>query len=84
MAVGPIPRRGVKLPAEDLRDLMAEHSLTQRDVAQLATVSLKTVEGWLADKAAASFRVMHPRHLALIRHTLPGYLAARGGRKESK
>ena len=82
MAIAPTPRRGAKSTADELRDLMAEHGLTQRDVAQLATVSLKTVEGWLADKEAASHRTMHPRHLALIRHTLPGYLAARGGRKD--
>lgn len=81
MPIAPTPRRSTRDTADQLRDLMAEHGLTQRDVAQLATVSVKTVEGWLADKAAASFRNMHPRHLALILHSLPGYLAARRGRK---
>jgi transcriptional regulator with XRE-family HTH domain len=81
MAIAPTPRCGSKSAADDLRELMAEHGLTQRDVAAMACVSIKTVEGWLADKAAASFRSMAPRHLALIRHTMPGYLAARGGRK---
>ena len=84
MALAPTPRRGAKSTADDLREIMAEHGLTQRDVAALACVSIKTVEGWLAHKAAASFRSMAPRHLALIRHSLPGYLAARSGRKDPK
>lgn len=79
MAIAPMPRgRDDRSTADDLRALMTEHSLTQREVAQLASVSVKAVECWLADPKAASHRRMHPRHLSLIRHMLPGYLAARG------
>lgn len=66
---------------EDLRALMAEHGLTQREVAGLACVSVKAVESWLADKAAASRRVMHLRHLRAIRFALPQHLSAKRGRK---
>jgi transcriptional regulator with XRE-family HTH domain len=76
-----MPMRGEKAPAADLRDLMREHGLTQRAVAELACVSIKTVEGWLADAGAASHRNMHPRHLRAVRAMLPGYLAAQRGRK---
>jgi hypothetical protein len=67
-------------PVEELRDLIAEHSLTQPEVAQLAGVVLKTVESWLADPGAANFRRMHARHMTLIRAMLPGFLAAKGKR----
>lgn len=56
---------------------MTEHELTQREVALLAAVSIKTVEGWLASPDAASHRTMHARHMLLIRASLPGFLAAR-------
>ncbi len=81
MAIAPLPFIGSTDAADDLRALMAEKSLTQREVAQLACVSVKTVEGWLADKAAASHRTLHVRHLHSIRLALPGFLAARSGRK---
>lgn len=77
-----LPRSSTNPPACDLRELMVAHSLTQRDVASLACVSTKTVEGWLADKAAASHRTMHVRHLRSIRLALPGYIkAAKRGEK---
>ena len=41
MAIAPTPRRGAKSTADDLREIMAEHSLTQRDVAALACVSIR-------------------------------------------
>lgn len=84
MPIAPTPRHGSRPPADELRALMAEYSLTHRDVAALATVSPKTVESWLAAADATNHRRMHPRHLSLIRHTLPGFLAARGGRKDTK
>ena len=65
---------------EDLRALMAEHGLTQKQVAGMACVSIKTVESWLADKSAASYRVMHLRHLRSIRFALQ-QPAAKSGRK---
>lgn len=71
----------VNSTARQLRELMTEHQLTQREISEIALVSQKTVEGWLADPGAASFRGMKERDLQLIRHTLPGYLAARSGRK---
>jgi DNA-binding transcriptional regulator YiaG len=49
---------------------MAAHRLTQPRVAELADVSLKTVEGWLAGEHAASRRTMHHRYLRLIRAAL--------------
>lgn len=72
-----------------LRKLMAEHKLTQRDVAELACVSVKTVESWLAEPGAGHFRQMPARHLLAIAHQLPGFLgkrktAARAARKEKK
>ena len=67
--------------AQVLRKMMTEHSLTQREVAEIATVSVKTVEGWLADKGASSYRSMPARHINVIRVMLPGFLAARRGRK---
>lgn len=71
----------MKSCAPELRALMAEHGLTQPDVASLAGVVLKTVESWLADPAAANYRRMHARHLKMVRAMLPGYLAGKTGRK---
>jgi transposase len=67
--------------ADQLRALMREHGLSNRDIAELASVHPKTVESWLADPKAASFRHMAPRHLSLILALLPGFTAARRGRK---
>lgn len=66
---------------EQLRALMVERDLTQREVAELAGVSIKTVEGWLADPGAASHRGMAARYLKTILALLPRYLAARRRRK---
>lgn len=60
---------------------MTERELTQREVAELAGVSLKTVESWLAVPGAAAYRAMPARHLTTIRALLPKYLAARRRRK---
>lgn len=73
-------RARVLEPVDDLRALMAEHGLVQREVAELASVSPKTVESWLASRGSSSARAMNGRHLSLIRAMLPGFLAAR--RKE--
>lgn len=82
MTISSMPTRGSVDTADILRALMTEHRLKQRDVAALACVSVKTVEGWLAERTAASWRNMHPRHLHCIRLGLPGYLkAATRGRK---
>lgn len=64
-------------PVDDLRAVMVEHSLTQREVSELAGVSHKTVESWLATPGSASHRAMNARHLTLLRAVLPGFLAAR-------
>jgi hypothetical protein len=66
-------------PVDELRELMAAHGLTNRCVAALAGVHVKTVESWLASPGAGHFRKMPTRHLALIRAMLPGLLAARAG-----
>lgn len=63
--------------AEGLRKLMNEHRLTYRDVAELACVSPKTVEGWLATPGSAMHRNMPQRHLQVIGHMLPSWKAKR-------
>ncbi len=68
-------------PVAQLRQLMAEHELMQREIAELAGVSVKAVEGWLADPSAASHRSMAPRYMTTILALLPKYLAARRRRK---
>lgn len=71
-----------KKPALDaLRKMMADHELTNRDVAQLACVSPKTVESWLATPGSAMWRNFHPRHLQSIGYALPGFLKARRTRR---
>lgn len=57
-------------PADALRALMREYGLTQPRVAELAGVSLKTVESWLAVPGAVAYRRMAPRHLELIQFKL--------------
>lgn len=52
--------------AERLRVLMARHDMTRREVAELAGVTLKTVESWLASPGSASRRQMQQRSLDLI------------------
>lgn len=65
-------------PAIDsLRHMMAQHKLTQRDVAELCCVHVKTVESWLADPTSANFRRMPPRHLMALGFALPGFLGKR-------
>lgn len=66
------PRRS--RPVEALRKLMLEHGLTQRNVAEICCVSLKTVESWMADPESANHRRMPERHLVIIRMILPGWL----------
>lgn len=68
-------------PVDQLRQLMAERELTQREVAELAGVSLKTVESWLAAPGASAHRAMPARHMKTIGALLPKYLAARRRRK---
>lgn len=79
-----LPQSSSVNPADDLRGLMTEHALTQRDIALMACVSIKTVESWLADPGAAMRRKMPVRHIRLIRHTIPQFIAARRGRKAPK
>lgn len=67
----------IKLTADSLRHIMAQHHLTQRDVAELCCVHLKTVESWLADPKSANHRLMHHRHMLSLAHQLPGFLAKR-------
>lgn len=66
-----------KEPADELRQLMAKHGITQREAAELAQVSLKTIESWLADPASSNFRRMPARALALAQFALPKYLRQR-------
>lgn len=68
-------------PSDDLRALMQKHELTQRDVAELACVSIKTVESWLADAESSNHRNMPGRNMRAIRFALPAHLAAKRGRK---
>jgi transcriptional regulator with XRE-family HTH domain len=77
----PTPPAAPATAVEQLRALMVERDLTQREVAELAGVSIKTVEGWLADPESASHRGMAARYLKTILALLPRYLAARRRRK---
>jgi transcriptional regulator with XRE-family HTH domain len=54
----------------DLRELIRIHHLTQREVAELACVSRKTVESWLASPDSPNHRTMPVRHLRTIRYAL--------------
>jgi len=62
---------------EGLRNTMEKHQLTQRDVAELCCVSIKTVESWLADPSSANHRKMPPRHMLGFQHAIHGFLAKR-------
>lgn len=62
---------------ESLRHVMEKNKLTQRDVAELCCVHVKTVESWLADPESANHRKMPPRHLIAISFGLPGLLGKR-------
>lgn len=66
-----------KPPHEELRTVMRSKKLTNVEVADLAGVSVKTVESWLASEDAASRREMPERQMRAIRALLPGYLAKR-------
>lgn len=61
--------------ATRLRELMQRHGLRYRDVAELAMVSAKTVEGWLASPTASHHRAVHERDIALITYRLPAWLS---------
>lgn len=56
----------------ELRSLMQEHSLTYQQVAELAGVSVKLVERWLADPAAKSNSPIRRPYLDLIKLRLKG------------
>lgn len=72
-------------PAPDaMRHIMTENSLTQRDVAELCCVSVKTVESWLADPKSANHRKLPPRHLVTLGFGLPGFLAKRRSAAKAK
>lgn len=62
---------------EGLRRIMADKDLSNRDVAELCAVHVKTVESWLSDPGAASHRNMAPRHLDLLNYQLPAFLSKR-------
>lgn len=61
----------------ELRYLMAANGLRYRDVAELALVSVKCVEGWLSSPGAASHRLVRERDVLLITHRLPEWLSGR-------
>ncbi len=70
--------------ADALRAVMAEHSLTYPDVADLFRVSPKTVESWLCSPDAGMHRVMPARHLELLPALLPSFLVEREAREADK
>lgn len=72
-----LPSISKEAALEDLRDLIDIHQLTHADVAELACVSRKTVESWLASPASANHRTMPSRHIRTIRFALPSFLRAR-------
>ncbi len=55
-----------KTNAERLRELMKSRELTRPAVAELAGVSVKTVDSWLAAEGAASHRPMPGRAIELV------------------
>lgn len=63
--------------ADSLRHIMDRNDLRNKDVAEMLCVSLKTVESWLADTKAPSYRNMPPRHLNMLSFALPGFLGKR-------
>lgn len=52
--------------AARLRAIMQERGLTYANVAAYCSVSVKTVESWLASPSGDNHRVMHDRHLELL------------------
>lgn len=68
---------------EGLRLAIEKHSLTQRDVAEICCVSVKTVESWLASTTSANFRRMPPRNMQSFQFGLPGFLAKRKSAERS-
>lgn len=56
--------------AEDLFQLKRQHQLTNQQIADLACVSIKTVESWFAPPGAANYRKMPERNLRLVRASL--------------
>lgn len=64
--------------AARLRALMQRHKLTYAKVAELAGVSIKTVEGWMATPGAGHYRNMPTRAIELIELKLKS-----GGRQGS-
>jgi len=67
-----------KKPAARLRELKAQHGLTSAELAQVAMVSPKTVESWLARDGAANHRRVRANVLCFIELMLPAYLQSRG------
>lgn len=67
-----------------LRKLIEENDLTQRDVADLACVSIKTVESWLAPIGAANHRTMPARHLRSVHYALPEFNRRRRSQQKGK
>lgn len=53
--------------AAELREILRAYRLTQAAGAELAMVSKKTVEAWLASPDATSYRAMPDRALELVK-----------------
>ncbi len=69
------PAKGAR--AAELRELLKRHKVTQAQAAEMTGHSLRTVESWLADPAASSYRSMPERALRMFKLMLPGLLAER-------
>lgn len=67
-----------------LRKMIADNGLTYADLAELACVSIKTVESWLATPGAANHRNFHRRHLNSIAFGLPAFLKKRRAAQKGK
>jgi transposase len=74
MAIAPLPRGDGRDLRVALRELMQRHDLTQRQIAEVCAVSVKTVESWLADPGSANSRRMPPRQWNALHALLPPYL----------
>jgi hypothetical protein len=71
-----------KSSIESLRHIKDTHKLTNADIAGMCCVTIKAVESWFADPESASHRRVPPRHVTVLAHMLPSFLAKRKAQKK--
>ncbi len=60
-----------------LRELMQQHKLSNRQMAEITGFSIKAFEGWLASRGSNSGRNFSTRNLEIIRMYVAGYVNAK-------